>query len=156
NGEIVSLSVHDDRRHLTTDVVAKIARLAHAPKGYKSLLCCLEEFELKEGVIQGTDTLGQHRVVKYHLDEEKQTTTLWVDAKTKLPLRFEQIFFDSTAGSQPYRLVWTDFAWDPELPTGCRSLGELFSTQPPKGYTVQDQTGDKQEDGQAGNKKEPT
>jgi hypothetical protein len=151
-GEAVSLSVHDGRRHLTTDSRRKTARLDPAPKGYKSLLCCLEEFEQKEGVVQGTDRLGEVRAVKYHLEEEKQTTSLWVDAKTKLPLRWEQVFFDPTADSQRRRLVWTDFAWDPGLPEGCRSLDELFSTRPPDGYALHDRTDEKKGNGQAGNK----
>jgi hypothetical protein len=151
-GEAVCLSVHDGRRHLTTDSRRKTARLGAAPKGYKSLLCCLEEFEQKKGVIQGTDRLGALRVVKYYLEEEKQTTTLWVDPRTRLPLRLEQVFFASSADSQR-RLVWTDFAWDPELPDGCRSLDELFSTRPPDGYTLQYQTNEKKDNGQPGNKK---
>jgi hypothetical protein len=151
-GEAVFLSVHDGRRHLTTDSRQKTARLDPAPKGYQSLLCCLEEFERKKGVVQGTDKLGELRVVKYHLEEEKQTTSLWVDAQTELPLRMEQVLFDPAGGSPLRRLVWTDFAWDPGLPEGCRSLDELFSTRPPDGYTLHDRTHEKKENGQAGNK----
>jgi hypothetical protein len=141
-GEAISLSVHDGRRHLTTDSRQKTARLDPAPKGYKSVLCCLEEFEQKQGVVQGTDKLGKLRVIKYHLEEENQTTTLWVDPRTRLPLRWEQVLFGSTVDSQR-RVVWTDFAWDPELPKGYRSLDELFSTRPPDGYMLQDRTSDK-------------
>jgi hypothetical protein len=140
DGEAVSLSVHDGRRHLTTDARQKTARLDPAPKGYQSLLCCLEEFEQKRGVVQGTDTLGALRVIKYHLEEEKQTTSLWVDAKTRLPLRWEQVLFEPAAASRHRRLIWTDFAWDPALPPGCRSLDELFSTRPPVGFTLEDRT----------------
>jgi hypothetical protein len=152
-GEAVFLSVHDGRRRLTTDSREKTAQLDPAPKGYKSLLCCLEEFERKQGVVQSTDKLGEFRVVKYHLEEAKQTTSLWVDARTKLPLRMEQVFFGPIADSPPRRFVWTDFAWDPELPKGCRSLDELFSTRTPQGYTVHDRTDGKKGNGQAGNEK---
>ena len=150
DGEAVFLSVHDGRRHLTTDPRRKTARLDPAPRDYKSLLCCLEDFERKKGVVQGTDRLGELRVVKYHLAEAKQTTSLWVDPRTKLPLRLEQVFFDPAADSQRRRLIWTDFAWDPELPKGCRSLDKLFSTQPPDGYTVHDLTNEKQKKGERG------
>jgi hypothetical protein len=149
-GEAVFLSVHDGRRHLTTDSRQKTARLGPAPKGYKSVLCCLEEFERKQGVVQGADKLGDVRVVTYHLEEEKQTTSLWVDARTKLPLRMEQVFFDPAADSQRRRLVWTDFAWDSELPNGCRSPDELFSTRPPDGYALLDQPDEKRDNGQPG------
>lgn len=146
-GEAVHLSVHDGRRHLTTDSRQKTATLDFAPKGYKSLLCCLEEFQQKKGLIQGTDTLDGLAMVRYHLEEDKQTTTLWVDAKTKLPIRLDQVFFDPAAEGRRTRLVWTDFAWDPQVPEGFRSLDELFSTQPPDGYTLHDRTKEKKENG---------
>jgi hypothetical protein len=147
--EAVFLSVHDGRLHLTTNSRQKTARLDPAPKGYKSVLCCLEEFEQKKGVVQGPDKLGELKVVKYHLEEDMQTTTLWVDARTKLPLRWEQVFFGSPADS-PRLLVWTDFAWDPELPKRFQSLDELFSTRPPDGYTLQHRPGEKKGTGERG------
>ena len=140
NGEAVLLSVHDGRHHLTTNSRQMTARLALAPKGYKSLLCCLEEFEQKKGVTQEKSELEGRPTVKYRHVQGEQTTVLWVDAKTKLPLRMEQEFIDPSPGITRSTLVWTDFAWDPELPPGVRSLNELFSTRPPAGYAVDDQT----------------
>jgi hypothetical protein len=136
----VLVSVHDGRRHLKTDSRQRTATLDFAPKGYKSLLCCLEEFQAKQGVVQRTDNLGGIFAIVYRLQEERQTTALWVDAQTKLPLRLDREFFDPTAESPHSRLIWTEFAWDPELPIGFRSLDDLFSTRPPDGYVVHDLT----------------
>jgi len=140
SGESVLLSVHDGKHHLTTSSRQKTARLALAPKGYKSLLCCLEEFEQKKGVTQEKGALDGRPTVKYRHAEGTQTTVLWVDGRTKLPLRMEQESIDPSPGITCSTLVWTDFAWDPELPPGFRSLEELFSTRPPDGYTLDDQT----------------
>src|SRR5262245_23660001 len=144
NGEFVLLSVHDGKHHLMTNSREKTARLDLAPKGYKSLLCCLEDFERKKGVTHEKSRLEGLPAVKYCHVEGKQTTVLWVDATTKLPLRMEQEFVDQSAGILRCRLVWTDFAWDPQLPPGVGSLNELFSTRPPDGYALDDQTGRRQ------------
>jgi hypothetical protein len=140
DGGLVLLSVHDGKHHLTTNSRQKAARLALAPKGYRSLLCCLEEFEKKEGVAQQKDELDGQPVVKYRHVEGKQTTILWVDVRTKLPLRFEQDSIGPNPDVVRTTLVWADFVWGPELPPGIRSLDELFSTRPPKGYALDDQT----------------
>src|SRR5262249_62275575 len=110
------------------------------PKGYKSLLCCLEDLQQKEGVTREKGDLDGRAAVKYRHAEGRQTITLWVDAKTKLPLRLEQEVIDPSPSVTRSTLVWTDFAWDPELPQGFRSLDELFSTRPPAGYTLDDRT----------------
>jgi hypothetical protein len=140
NGAFALLSVHDGKHHLTTDSRQKTARLDFAPTGYKSLLCCLEELEQKQGVTHEKSDLEGYPTVKYRWAEGKQTVLLWVDAKTKLPLRLEQAFLDPSPGVTRSTLVWTDIAWDPGLPPGFRSLDELFSTRPPDGYTLDDQT----------------
>ena len=139
-GESVLLSVHDGKHHLTSNSRQKTATLDFAPKGYKSLLCCLEEFQQKNGVTHEKCDLDGHPTFKYRHVEDKQTIILWVDAKTKLPLRLEQEFIDPSPGITRSALVWTDFAWDPELPHGFTSLDELFSTRPPHGFTLDDQT----------------
>jgi hypothetical protein len=140
DGEAVLLSVHDGKHHLTTDSRQKTARLDFAPKGYKSLLCCLEDLQQKKGVTRENSDLDGRAVVKYRHVEGKQTITLWVDARTKLPLRLEQEVIDPSPGVIRSTLVWTDFAWDPAVPLGFRSLDELFSTRPPAGFTLDDQT----------------
>jgi hypothetical protein len=139
-GESVLLSVHDGKHHLKTNSRRKAARLGFAPKDYKSLLCCLEEFQQKKGVTHEKCDLDGRPTVKYRHVEDKQNIILWVDAKTKLPLRLEQEFVNPSPGITRSALVWTDFAWDPELPHGFISLDELFSTRPPHGYALDDQT----------------
>ena len=139
-GETDLISIHDGKHHLTTNSLRKSATLDFAPKGYKSLLCCLEEFQQKKGVTREKCDLDGQPTVKYRLVEDKQNIILWVDAKTKLPLRLEQEFIDPSPGITRSALVWTDFAWDPELPHGFTSLDELFSTRPPHGFTLDDQT----------------
>jgi hypothetical protein len=140
DGPAIHLSIHDARRHLITDSRRKTAWLGPAPRGYKSLLCCLEEFQQKKGVTQGRDRLGRLATVKYRLEEPKQTTSLWIDPRTKLPVRMVQEYIDPTPDFSRDKLVWTDFAWDPEVPGGFRDLQELFSTRPPDGYVLDDQT----------------
>jgi len=137
-GESVLLSVHDGKHHLTSNSRQKTARLDFAPKGYKSLLCCLEEFQQKRGVTSERTDLDGRRAVKYCHVNGRQTITLWVDAQTKLPLRLDQESIDSDSSRST--LVWTDFAWDPDLPQPFRSWDELFSTRPPHGYTLDDRT----------------
>jgi hypothetical protein len=140
SGESILLSVHDGKHHLTTNSRQKTARLDFAPKGYKSLLCCLEEVERKKGVTQEKSDLNGQPTIKYHHVEDQQRINLWVDAKTKLPVRLEQESINPIPGVIRSTLVWTDLAWDPELPPGFRSLDKLFSTRPPDGYTLDDQT----------------
>jgi hypothetical protein len=138
-GESVLLSVHDGKHHLKTNSRRKAARLGFAPKDYKSLLCCLEEFQQKKGVTCAKCDLDGQPTVKYRHVEDKQSIILWVDAKTKLPLRLEQEFTDPTPDITRRALIWTDFSWDPQLPHGFTSLDELFSTRPPHGYALDDQ-----------------
>jgi hypothetical protein len=140
SGESILLSIHDGVHHLTSNSRLKTARLDFAPKGYKSLLCCLEEFEQKKGVTHEKSDLEGHLTVKYHHVDGRQRINLWVDAKTKLPVRLEQESINPSPEIIRSTLVWTDIAWDPELPPGFRSLKELFSTRPPDGYTLDDQT----------------
>jgi hypothetical protein len=144
NGEPVLVSVQDGSRHLLTDSRHKTARLGRTPEGFKSFCCRLEEFEKKKGVSRIKDKLGDLATVKYSFADGNQTSSLWVDAQTKLPVRMEQVLTDSSLKSVRNRFVWTDFEWDPELPKGFRSLDELFSTRPPDGFTLDDRIGEKQ------------
>jgi hypothetical protein len=63
-----------------------------------------------------------------------------VDPASQLPLRFEQEFIEPSPGVARTVLVWTDFVWDPALPPGFGNWDELFSTQPPAGYALDDRT----------------
>jgi hypothetical protein len=52
----------------------------------------------------------------------------------------EDEFVDPTPDITRNTFVWTDFEWDPELPGEFRNLDQLFSTRPPDGYAIDDQT----------------
>jgi hypothetical protein len=136
----VLISVQDRVRHLATNSREKTARLGLTPKGFKSFCCSLEEFEQKKGVSRVNDTLGGLATVKYRFEEYNQVSSLWVDAKTKLPVRMEEELANSARNLVRTRFVWTDFEWDPELPKGVSNLDEFFSTSPPEAYTLDDQT----------------
>jgi hypothetical protein len=140
DGEAVHVSVQDGASHLMTNSRDKTALLLPTPKDFKSFCCSLEEFEKHQGVTQVKDTLGGLATVKYHFQEGNQRSSLWVDAKTKLPLRMEQELTWPGPDVTRQRFVWTDFQWDPELPQGFSSPAELFSTRPPLGYALDDQT----------------
>jgi hypothetical protein len=110
---------------------------------FKSFIDSLREFQQKKGVTSGKDTLGGRETIRFRFEDEEQlkdgslTTTLWVDAKTKLPVRLDHKLSFKT---QTVQLVGTDFEWDPDLPKGFKNVDELFSTRPPPGYTLDDQT----------------
>ena len=140
DGEAILISVFDSVRHLETNCRDKTASLRPAPKDYQSFCCSLQEFEHHQGVTQAKDKLGDLAAVKYRFEEDNETSSLWVDAKTKLPIRMEQERTYPRPEITRTRFVWTDFEWDPDLPKGFRSLDEIFSTQPPEGYSVNDQT----------------
>jgi hypothetical protein len=139
-GEAVLISVFDPVHNLETSPRQKTACLRRTPKEYKSFCCGLLEFEHRKGVTRGKDKLGDLVTVKYHFEAGNETSSLWVDAKTKLPVRMEQVLTHPTPEIARTRSVWTEFEWDPELPNGFRSLDEVFSTRPPEGYALNDQT----------------
>src|SRR5262249_11526787 len=151
--EEVSLSIQDAPRgrHLMTNTHAGgkvlpprkdawLGRIGGDPKKMKSFLENLQDFQRKKGVRQVKDQLGGVETIRYRLEEDKHTVSLWVDAKTKLPVRMEQEFTDLTPDITRNRFVWTEFEWDPELPKGFRNLDALFDTTPPRGYKLDDQT----------------
>jgi hypothetical protein len=134
------VTVQDAKLWLMTNSRQKIAWLGRAPQGYKSFLGGLEEFQQKKGVIQVKDKLDGIETVKYRLEDDKRTDSLWVDAKTKLPVRYELQLDDRANGIIRNKVVWTDFEWDSKLPQGFKDLDALFDTTPPKDYTLTDET----------------
>jgi hypothetical protein len=119
---------------------ATLLRIGEEGKKSKSFLKNLEDFQKKKGVTSGKDTLGGREMIRFRLEEENSTTSLWVDAKTKLPFRSEYELVTPTA---THKFVDTDFEWDPALPKGFMNLDALFSTRPPEGYTIEDRTKEK-------------
>jgi hypothetical protein len=138
--ETILIDVIDPARHLATDSRAKTASLRRTPHDYQSFCCSLQEFEHLHGVTQMADKVGDLATVKFHCHDGNQTSSLWVNAKTKLPVRMEHELRHPTPDITRRRFIWTDFEWDPELPKGFGSVDEFFSTQPPQGYTLNDQT----------------
>jgi hypothetical protein len=102
----------------------------------KSILENFVDLENHKNVIKSKTQLDGKAVVKYHLEEERQTTTLFVEPDTNLPIRVE---YETSKGAKPpirlVKYVLSDFQWDPSL-KGFRSLDQLFSTTPPRGYNV--------------------
>jgi hypothetical protein len=150
--EEVNLSIQDapKGRHLMTNTHpggkvlpprrdAWLGRAGGAKTG-KSFLENLREFQREKGVTSGKDKLDGVETIKYRLEEDKQTVSLWVDAKTRLPVRMEQEFTDPTPDITRNKFVWTDFEWDPNLPKGFKNLDALFDTTPPKDYTLTDES----------------
>ena len=100
----------------------------------------LRELEQRKGVVVTKDKLGGREAVKFYLEDGKNTTQLWVDKETKLPLRYEFEILDHTPDIPRNKWVYSDFEWDAELPKGIKNLDALFDTTPPEGYKLDDQT----------------
>jgi hypothetical protein len=143
DGAPLLVGVQDSVRQLATNSRQRTAWLGPTPKGFKSFCCSLEEFEQKKGVRQVKEMLGDLVTVKYYFEDGDQTSSLWVDARTKLPVRMEEEVTGPGENVLRNRSLWTDFEWDPQLPKGFRTLDELFSTRPPEGYTLDDHTREK-------------
>jgi hypothetical protein len=106
----------------------------------KSILENILELEKHKDAVATKGKLNGNDVLKYRIEEKYKTSVLWVDAKTKLPVKLEHELTDPkilnpTVTSMKFTL--TDFEWDPELKR-FKNMDELFSTTPPKGYEVED------------------
>jgi outer membrane lipoprotein-sorting protein len=108
-------------------------------KKAKPFLDNLRELEKRKDATVTKDKVDGLDAVKYYIEDGKTTTKLWVDAKTKLPIRMEFEVLDATPDIPLNKWVSTDFEWDPKL-KGFKSLDELFDTTPPEGYKVEDKT----------------
>ncbi len=119
-------------------VVEKMVRDDLKPLGglkpYRPLLDHLRELEKHKDTTTAKDTLDGREVVKYRLEDDGQSLIVWVDPKTKLPVRME--YAATYPDGVRYRFAFTDFEWDPEV----KDVEQLFSTEPPEGYAVRDTT----------------
>jgi hypothetical protein len=77
--------------------------------------------------------------IRYTVVDGKETTTLWVDTATKLPVRMVVEVDQPHERVARLQVEFADFEWDPEL-KGFTSLDDLFSLTPPEGYKLEDQT----------------
>jgi hypothetical protein len=146
DGEALLINVQDppNNRSLMTNSREKTANvitgLWDEGKKVKPFLDNLREFQDKKSVVSEKDKLDGRAAVKYTLVEDGKTTTLWVDAQTKLPLQLEDEFVDPTLNISLNKFVFTAFEWDPTV----NNAEELFSTKPPDGYTVTEEERAKQ------------
>jgi len=105
----------------------------------KTFLEILRTLRSHKDIVSGKDTLDGSEVTKYQLTESGTTSVLWVDVTTKLPVRIEQEILKPRANIKQWKWVYTDFDWD----AGVEKLDELFSLEPPAGYTFEDETRNK-------------
>jgi outer membrane lipoprotein-sorting protein len=83
---------------------------------------------LPEQIIDGKKAIG-YRVRMGVGQDKKKEASVWVDPKTKLPVRIEMNYKDMT-GREVLQRVWSDFVFDAPLDAA------LFRTTPPEGYVV--------------------
>ena len=81
----------------------------------------------------------EEKSVRYTVVDGNETTTLWVDTATKLPVRMVDDVEQPHETVARLRIDLTEFEWDPEL-KGFKSFDDLFSLTPPEGYKLEDRT----------------
>ncbi|MGO9811543.1 MAG: hypothetical protein ACLP53_12305 [Isosphaeraceae bacterium] len=111
--------------------------LDHLVKG-QPLLDSLRELQNHKDTVSTRAELNGRGVLKYRLQEADKTTSLWVDPRTKLPLRIECEMLHPAREITKEMWIYTDFEWDPKD----ADPAQLFSTEPPPGYAVEDHTKD--------------
>jgi hypothetical protein len=106
----------------------------------RPLLDSLRELQNHTDTVSTRTELDGREVLKYRLPEpdKTRTTSLWVDPLTKLPLRIECEMFHPTPEVTKETWIYTGFEWDPKV----SDPAQLFSTDPPPGYAVEDHTND--------------
>jgi hypothetical protein len=100
----------------------------------RPLLDNLREFQAHSEALSTNADLDGRTVLRYRLRGANATTTLWVDRRARLPVRIEIEKDHPFPRVARARWVYTDFEWDPNVP----DAGQLFSTEPPPGYLVED------------------
>jgi anti-sigma factor RsiW len=140
DGYFVTVANPDSGLILMINAHKKAASLHRIDKGSKGFLANLRNFQQKKGVTSVKEKLDGRETVKYQLKEEDHTVTVWVDPKTKLPVRWEEERIDPSPNVTKLKQVMSDFEWDPELPEGFKTSDQLFSTRAPDGYTVEDKS----------------
>ena len=104
----------------------------------RPLLESLRELQDHKDTVSTRAELDGRTVLKYRLEAGDKTTSLWVDPRTKLPLRIESVMLHPTRDVTKVSSIYSEFDWDPNVP----DPGRLFSTEPPPGYPVEDHTND--------------
>jgi len=132
-GKVVTRVGHLDKL-VWNDAVWKDFRPLGDLKPFQPLLDHLRELQNHRSTKAVKESLGGRQTVKYQLADDSHSISVWVDPKTKLPVRMEN------AATYPdgvrYRFAFTDFEWNPKV----KDVEQLFSTEPPAGYTIRDHT----------------
>jgi len=100
----------------------------------QGFLDSLRELQANTRTLATRETLDGREVDKFHLKVEDTTASLWVDPRTKLPVRMEIEMINPTQRISRNEWVYTGFEWDPQVP----DVESLFSTEPPRGYFLED------------------
>jgi hypothetical protein len=107
-------------------------------KTEKTLLEILREFQDDKDAVALEDTLDGRSTMRYRLEKQDRTSTLWVDLETKLPVRIEEERRQPVPNFKEWKCVLSDFAWYVDA-----KKDHLFSVRPPDGYDLEDHTNDK-------------
>jgi hypothetical protein len=102
----------------------------------RPLLESLRELQDHKGTTSARARLDGREMLNYRLQERDTTTSLWVDPRTKLPVRIESVTDHPTRDVSKVVAIYSGFEWDPNVADPER----LFSTEPPVGYAVEDHT----------------
>ncbi|SIN86301.1 hypothetical protein SAMN05444166_1326 [Singulisphaera sp. GP187] len=138
DGEAILVDVQDLPRgvHLMTNSREKTAWISrHAPKWTKTFVESLQELQQKKGVTSAKERLEERETVKFLVEKDGGTVTLWIDSTTRLPVRLEYEF-------PLNKIIWSDFQWDPEV----KEPDRLFNTEIPEGYAVTEDSGPAKKD----------
>jgi hypothetical protein len=87
--------------------------ILHDVPDHTLFLDALTALQTRPGTTSAKAQLGGREVIVFSAKHGLETTTVWVDPKTKLPARIEQIFHDGGTGRETIRNVSSDFVWDP-------------------------------------------
>lgn len=89
--------------------------IVHDVPDHALFLDALTTLQTRQGTTSAKAQLGGREVIVFSAKQGLATTTVWVDPKTKLPVRIEQIFCDGGTGLETVRNVSTDFVRDPPV-----------------------------------------
>ena len=133
-GKVVTRVGHLEKMPRPNDRAWEDFRPLGELKPYQPLLERLRELQNHKATTAAKEFLDGRETVTYRLEDDSHSILVWVDPETKLPVRMEN------AATYPdgvrYRFAFTNFEWDPEV----KDVEQLFSTEPPEGYTIRDHT----------------
>ena len=122
---------------LQLDPQRKTALVVKFPRGKDQFgfLAVIEQLENDRATTSARERLDGLDVVVYRLEKEGVKSTIWVDTKTKLPVRMEMERLRVQAekvGGMKQKTTMTHFVWDPPI----ENPDKFFSVEPPPGYEV--------------------